>query len=730
MFEKEIKFISDYSLNKVRNEGQSITFEKLSKLELHPAILQFISSELDYLITDDRKRLLQRSLFDYSGSAISNYFNLISQEIKKTKKVPVEDIMKLIMQATSFNANYVCRPRWTLMKLIFNDAESKNIDEIKQLLNYSYYYDYLKDILNDVLDKVNSFTISSKDFENLIKKIDQELFSIKGNDFIENAIDSIADFYNEGESSKNKIPFVCLEAFLREKFLTDYITKIKELLPVEVKPRFTIDEFKDALVSISLTFRGTSTEIENEAQSYDEMLIDTEMEGGIEEIYEPEPLIESELLTEPETIVEPEPEIIKEPEVPEVPEVKEEPVIVPEVKEEPAIVPEVKQEEVIIPEPEPEMKSQEIKSEPIKAEEIKPVQIDEEEKLEPVKEEEKLEPISLPVKEEKEIPKAPEIKVEPIKEEIKPDEIIESIKEELKPQPIIEETKPVTVKEEIKKEIPKISEEKVEPVKEEIKPEPIKEEVKPEPIKVEVKPQVPKAPEKKPEVPKEPEIKRPEPPKQPEIKKPEPKKEPEIKKQEPPKSEIKKPEPQKPQEVRRQEPTKVQEVRRPEPPKPPVKTSVKQPVKRERKIDKDFPLGYDFTLRMRSEPEKFSINFGPKKSEEDFNYEEEWVEGKVPSKQREDSIEKDNLSFSKAENEKYEDLLDNFSKKDIKKIISSIFNEDDKDFYDTMRKISQCENYESCTEILKEVYQTYKVNPYSSEGIKLTNGVANFFNQG
>jgi hypothetical protein len=147
MFEKEIKFIVDFSLNKVKTLGSFFSFEKLLATDVHPAILHYISAEIDFLIFEDRKNLIQNSVFDYSGPEIANYFNLIGQEVKKTRRISVDDIKKLITQAVSFNVNYIARPKWSLTKLIFNESEMKPIEEVKLSLSYVFYYDYFKNIL-------------------------------------------------------------------------------------------------------------------------------------------------------------------------------------------------------------------------------------------------------------------------------------------------------------------------------------------------------------------------------------------------------------------------------------------------------------------------------------------------------------------------------------------------------------------------------------------------------
>ena len=73
------------------------------------------------------------------------------------------------------------------------------------------------------------------------------------------------------------------------------------------------------------------------------------------------------------------------------------------------------------------------------------------------------------------------------------------------------------------------------------------------------------------------------------------------------------------------------------------------------------------------------------------------------------------------------DIISFLSAKEIQKIISSIFNEDKEDFATTIETISECKSYEKATEILKTLYTTYNVNPYSRDAILLTNAVAKYF---
>jgi hypothetical protein len=248
MFEKEVKFIVDFSLNKVKNLGSFLSFEKLLSTEIHPAILHYISAEIDFLIFEDRKKLIQNSVFDYSGPEIAKYFNLIGQEVKKTRKISFEDIKKLITQAVSFNVNYVSRPRWSLSKLIFNEADSKPIDEIRLSLNYVYYYDYLKNILLSYINKKKAISLSLIEFEVLLNKIDKELFADQSIKLVDNTLYSIADFMNTGSSS-NKIPVQPVEEFLKERNLIEYLFKLRRVLPVDAKQKYSVEELRSIIYS-------------------------------------------------------------------------------------------------------------------------------------------------------------------------------------------------------------------------------------------------------------------------------------------------------------------------------------------------------------------------------------------------------------------------------------------------------------------------------------------------
>jgi hypothetical protein len=249
MFEKEIKFIGDFCFNQVKSLGSNFTLDKITNAGVHPAVVQYISAELEFMIYSDRRKLLQQSYFDYAGKEISEHFQKISGEIKKHKKISLEDSKKLIFQAVSFNINYLVRPRWSLIKLIFNDQPVISVEEMKMMLNYLYYYEYFKKVLNGYITKRNLVQISSTEFDILLNKIDNELINSNQHQVISNSFTSMGDFFNVGGVDKNRLPLLAVEIFCKEKNLADLILKLRKVIPNEVKRRYDKIEIERILFS-------------------------------------------------------------------------------------------------------------------------------------------------------------------------------------------------------------------------------------------------------------------------------------------------------------------------------------------------------------------------------------------------------------------------------------------------------------------------------------------------
>lgn len=260
MFEREIKFIYDFNLNKVNKLGPYFTFEQLQSTDIHPAILQYISAEIDYLVFEDRQKLLKNSVFDYSGEKISYHFNEITEELKKIKRFSLEYIAKLILHSTSFTVNFLVRPKWTLTRFIFDEAQHKTSNEIKQILNYIYYYKFLKKIITSYINSKKILSMNTEEFDELLNRADKLGVETNLKGILSHSFISMAEFFNIGQLQKTRIPLTAVELFLEEKDLPQHLRQLTNTFGNDENARFNIGDYIKILTTVMVTTKEEEPE--------------------------------------------------------------------------------------------------------------------------------------------------------------------------------------------------------------------------------------------------------------------------------------------------------------------------------------------------------------------------------------------------------------------------------------------------------------------------------------
>ncbi len=233
MFDEQINQINNFYRQRLKSLGRFISLEQLNNIALHPALLKYINAEVDFLIFEDRNKLLKNSAFDYSGEKTLYYFSLISDEIKKNKKFTFEFISKLINHAVAFNVHYLCRPNWTLAKFIFEDSSNKTTEELAYLLNYAYFYPLLTRVLIKYFKKKKIGSIDVNDFNELLRKIDGIAVEDGKDSIVKNAINSMNEFLGMDGGNPKPIVVKMLKYFLMEKGLTRYYDLLASNFPDE-----------------------------------------------------------------------------------------------------------------------------------------------------------------------------------------------------------------------------------------------------------------------------------------------------------------------------------------------------------------------------------------------------------------------------------------------------------------------------------------------------------------
>jgi len=117
------------------------------------------------------------------------------------------------------------------------------------MFNYLYYYEYFKKVLTGYIVKRDLVQISSTEFEIILNKIDNELINSSQKQVVSNSFASMGDFFNIGGVDKNLLPLMAVEIFCKEKNLLDLIIKLRKVIPNDVKRRYDKVEIERILFS-------------------------------------------------------------------------------------------------------------------------------------------------------------------------------------------------------------------------------------------------------------------------------------------------------------------------------------------------------------------------------------------------------------------------------------------------------------------------------------------------
>ena len=272
MFRKEINFISDLNLNKLQDLGDRFTIHDIKKIKIHPALIQFIESEIDLEILKDRKKIEDDSVFDYMSDRINNYFALISDEIKRTQLFSQSYIRQLIQKGIIFNINYLIKPNKALTKLIFEESDIKSVEEIVIGLSHAYYYQYLKKIVLTYLEKKKVIIMRREEFFSLLQNIDSISRQTHLDDTITTAVNSIANFFDQDKKNPETVPVEGLKMYLRERELNEFFNYVDDTYDNETNSYISAPRIISELQSVTPV---TEIEIEESKKIEDEFVPDS-----------------------------------------------------------------------------------------------------------------------------------------------------------------------------------------------------------------------------------------------------------------------------------------------------------------------------------------------------------------------------------------------------------------------------------------------------------------------
>lgn len=231
MFEKEIERLGQETIERLPVGRESYTLDELQSANIHPAVVQYISAELDFLAARDLRAIVAQSAFNYADPEVKPYLDKITSIFKRKKKFSTAEISRYARQALTLNLHFLLKPNRTIRKFLFGKESERHADDIKLLLNYFAYYKYIKKIVLTVFDLKKKVKLGKYEFGELLENMQKELLQTQFTVVIENAVDAMKNYFAFYQEGKGSIPRPAVEMLLKERNLHRYVDKLAQQYP-------------------------------------------------------------------------------------------------------------------------------------------------------------------------------------------------------------------------------------------------------------------------------------------------------------------------------------------------------------------------------------------------------------------------------------------------------------------------------------------------------------------
>lgn len=216
------QYISHVGNSVLKDQMQIIPLAYLMQKDIPKSVKHYFDREVENWILEEEVKFESSERFDYDIPEVRMYIDKIFDHLKNTATFSLNNFNKLLERAIKLEKDFTIKPHQTMNNFLFKDSNTIRTKEINDTLNYFFVHNHYKEKLTEYFNLKYMQEINIEQFKELIKQIDDKIFSAN---MIEEALkmaQSIIDFINHGEDVQDQIPADILVTAFEDRYLTDF----------------------------------------------------------------------------------------------------------------------------------------------------------------------------------------------------------------------------------------------------------------------------------------------------------------------------------------------------------------------------------------------------------------------------------------------------------------------------------------------------------------------------
>jgi hypothetical protein len=208
--------------------GGAVSIKDILAADIPYAVKTFFRNDVETALLNEQRKYVKVSRFNLNHPEVQSLQYQINSILVLHYSFSTPDFLRQLSDIVHLTANYLIRPQWTMVNVLFENEHSIPAHVLIRLLQYFGPYEYFKEIAGRYLQEKQINTVSKESFKALIWKIDGEYLRRKSGDEIAKATQPLYDFFDYPQmAGSNALPIKTLIRFFEDKGLIMVLPRLE-----------------------------------------------------------------------------------------------------------------------------------------------------------------------------------------------------------------------------------------------------------------------------------------------------------------------------------------------------------------------------------------------------------------------------------------------------------------------------------------------------------------------
>jgi hypothetical protein len=208
--------------------GGSVSIKDLLAADIPYAVKTFFRNDVDTALLNEQRIYHKTSRFNLDHPEVRSLQNQINSLLVLHYSFSTPDFLRQLSDIVHLTVNYLIRPQWTMVNVLFENEQSIPAHILTRSLQYFGSYEYFKEITGRYLEEKQINTVSKESFKALIWKIDAEFIRRKSGDEIAKITQPLYDFFDYPQKTGlNALPMKALIRYFEDKGLIMVLPRLE-----------------------------------------------------------------------------------------------------------------------------------------------------------------------------------------------------------------------------------------------------------------------------------------------------------------------------------------------------------------------------------------------------------------------------------------------------------------------------------------------------------------------